>query len=124
MLFCPAALPLSLQTLDYAAGIIRRHRKHIGSPWRKLSPGRQALLAGLPAQRGDVRRAGRRDRHGLEVCHRDGAAAGRPVAEAAPGAADAGRAGHAYVVTDGTFFPVDRVAADRPFYSASTAVTG
>jgi len=22
----------------------RRHRSHIGSPWRKLSPGRQALL--------------------------------------------------------------------------------
>ncbi len=30
---------------------------------------------------------------------------------------DAKRAGYAYVVLDGTLIPVDRVAADRPFYS-------
>ena len=30
---------------------------------------------------------------------------------------DAVRAGYAYVVVDGTLIPVDRVAADRPFYS-------
>jgi hypothetical protein len=44
MLFYPAALPLSSQTLSYVAGVIRRHRPRIGSPWRKLNPGRQALL--------------------------------------------------------------------------------
>ena len=27
------------------------------------------------------------------------------------------KAGHAYVVIDGTLIPIDRVAADRPFYS-------
>jgi hypothetical protein len=43
-LFYPAALPLSSQTLNYTAGIIRRHRRQIGSCWRKLNPGRQALL--------------------------------------------------------------------------------
>ena len=31
--------------------------------------------------------------------------------------AAAGRAGHAFVVIDGTLIPIDRVAADRPFYS-------
>jgi hypothetical protein len=31
--------------------------------------------------------------------------------------AAAKEAGHAYVVIDGTLIPVDRVAADRPFYS-------
>jgi hypothetical protein len=30
---------------------------------------------------------------------------------------DAKKAGHAYVVVDGTLIPVDRVAADRPFCS-------
>ena len=30
---------------------------------------------------------------------------------------DAKQAGHAYVVIDGTLIPIDRVAADRPFYS-------
>ena len=50
MLFYPAALPLSRQTLDYTAGIIRRHRRQIGSPWRKLNsrPAGPAG-AGLPA---------------------------------------------------------------------------
>ena len=38
MLFYPAALPLSARTLAYLAGIIRRHRKNIGSCWRKLNP--------------------------------------------------------------------------------------
>ena len=51
MLFSPAALPLSAQTLTYVAGIIRRHRKKIGSAWRKLNragrPGRcQATSCG------------------------------------------------------------------------------
>jgi hypothetical protein len=36
MLFYRAALPLSSRTLNYAAGIIRRHLKAIGSRWRKL----------------------------------------------------------------------------------------
>jgi len=44
VLFCPAALPLSAQTITYAAEVIRRHRKKIGSAWRRLGPGRQALL--------------------------------------------------------------------------------
>ena len=43
MLFYPAALPLSSKTLNYTAGVIRRHRQAIGSPWRRLNPGRQAL---------------------------------------------------------------------------------
>jgi hypothetical protein len=30
---------------------------------------------------------------------------------------DAKKARHAYVVADGTLIPIDRVAADRPFYS-------
>src|SRR5580704_7594112 len=30
---------------------------------------------------------------------------------------DAKKAGHAYLVIDGTLIPIDRVAPDRPFYS-------
>jgi hypothetical protein len=30
---------------------------------------------------------------------------------------DARKAGHVYVVLDGTLVPIDRVAVDRPFYS-------
>jgi hypothetical protein len=44
MLFYRAALPLSRSTLTYLAGVVGRHRKKIGSCWRKLNPGQQALL--------------------------------------------------------------------------------
>jgi hypothetical protein len=92
MLFYPAALPLSARTLTYVAGVIRRHRRKIGSCWRKLSPGRQAdpkqdAARGEEVQRGRVRRDVHRladtglDHIGAELqrpCHRGGAAQGRP----------------------------------------------
>ena len=53
MLFYRAALPLSAQTLSYVAGVIRRHRTAIGSCWRKLNPGRQALLVLVYLRKGE-----------------------------------------------------------------------
>ena len=38
------ALPLSRQTLTFVAGLLRAHLKKIGSRWRKLPPGKIALL--------------------------------------------------------------------------------
>jgi hypothetical protein len=37
---------------------------------------------------------------------------------------EATKAGHAYLVIDGTLIPIDRVAADRPSTPASTVSTG
>jgi hypothetical protein len=54
MLFYPAALPLSRQTLTCTAGIIRRHRVQTGSPWRKLTPARQALLVLACLRKGET----------------------------------------------------------------------
>jgi DDE superfamily endonuclease len=122
MLFYRAALPLSRKTLTFVSGIIRRHRASIGSPWRKLNCGQQALLVLVYLRKGDtfaVVAAG----FGVST-----ATAWRYVNETvallaarAPklrkAVRDAGKAGHAYVVLDGTLIPVDRVAADRPFYS-------
>jgi hypothetical protein len=54
VLFCRAALPLSRQMLAYASGVIRRHRARIGSCWRKLSPGRQALLVLAYLRKGET----------------------------------------------------------------------
>jgi hypothetical protein len=45
MLSYPAAIPLSTRTLNHLAGLIRRHRDQRRSRWRRLDPGRQALLA-------------------------------------------------------------------------------
>jgi hypothetical protein len=122
MLFYPAALPLSAQTLTYTAGVIRRHRKKIGSCWRKLNPGRQALLVLAYLRKGETFA-------GLAAGFGVGTATawryvGETVALLAVRASrlrraltDAKKAGHAYVVIDGTLIPIDRVAADRPFYS-------
>ena len=54
MLFYRAALPLSARTLNYAAGVIRRHRRTIGSSWRKLNPARQALLVLAYLRKGET----------------------------------------------------------------------
>jgi DDE superfamily endonuclease/Helix-turn-helix of DDE superfamily endonuclease len=122
MLFYRAALPLSRQTLTYVAGIIRRHRASIGSVWRKLNPGRQALLVLVYLRKGETFAD---LAAGFEV---GTATAWRYVnqtvgllAARAPklrtAVREAAKAGYAYVVLDGTLIPVDRVAAGRPFYS-------
>ncbi|MBE1465135.1 hypothetical protein H4W33_004147 [Kibdelosporangium phytohabitans] len=51
----------------------------------------------------------------------------KPLAQRAPKLRDAlrtaKRQGLAYVVIDGTLIPIDRIAADRPFYSGNTRCT-
>jgi len=122
MLFYRAALPLSSRNLTFVSGVIRRHRAAIGSPWRKLNPGRQALLVLVYLRKGETFTE---VAAGFEV---GTATAWRYVNETvsllaarAPrlrkAVRDAKNKGHAYVVVDGTLIPIDRVAADRPFYS-------
>jgi DDE superfamily endonuclease/Helix-turn-helix of DDE superfamily endonuclease len=122
VLFYRAALPLSRQALTFVSGLIRRHRKSIGSRWRKLNPGQQALAVLAYLRKGETFAE---LAAGFEV---GTATAWRYVEETmallaarAPklrtAVRDAKKAGHAYVVLDGTLIPVDRVAADWPFYS-------
>jgi hypothetical protein len=122
VLFYRAALPLSRQTLTFVSGIVRRHRKAAGSRWRKLNPGQQALLVLAYLRKGETfaelaagfgvgtTTAWRYVNETVELL-----AARAPKLRQAIRAAT--KAGHAYVVVDGTLIPVDRVAADRPFYS-------
>src|SRR5579871_2715948 len=122
MLFYRAALPLSRATLNYLAGVIRRHRRQIGSGWRKLNPGQQALLVHAHLRNGETFAAlaagfGVGTATAWRYVHETVAllAARSPKLDTALRAAE--RAGHAFVVIDGTLIPIDRVAADRPFYS-------
>jgi hypothetical protein len=46
VLFYRAAVDLSRSTLNYLAGLIRRKRAAIGSPWRRLNPGQQSWSSG------------------------------------------------------------------------------
>ncbi|MGK5738924.1 transposase family protein [Micromonospora sp. URMC 103] len=120
MLSYPAAIPLSTRTLNHLAGLIRRHRHQHRSRWRRLGPGRQALVALAHLRNGDTytRLAG-----GFEI---GVATAWRYVREAvdllAAAADDLSAAMRrirrlAYVVLDGTLIPIDRVADQRPYYS-------
>lgn len=122
MLFYPAALPLSTATLNRVAGLIRAHRKAIGSHWRALDPGTQALLTLAYLRKGETLRdlaagfgvsaatAWRRTRETIGL-----------LAALAPGIRDAlrhaNRSGAAYVILDGTLVRIDRNRIDRPFYS-------
>ena len=120
--FYRAALPLSRKTLNYVAGIVRRHRASIGSPWRKLKAGQQALLVLACLRKGEAfaelaagfgvgtATAWRYVNETVELL-----AARAPKLRQA--VRDAVKAGYAYVVLDGTLISVDQVAADRPFYS-------
>jgi hypothetical protein len=122
MLFYRAALPLSSRPLSFVSGVIRRYRVSIRSCWRKLNPGQQALLVLAYLRKGEtfaelaagfavgVATAWRHVNETVELL-----AARAPKLRQAVRAAK--RAGYAYVVLDGTLIPVDRVAADRPFYS-------
>jgi len=53
MLFYRAALPLSRQTLTFVSDLIRAHRRELGSVWRKLNPGQQALSALVYLRKGE-----------------------------------------------------------------------
>ena len=122
MLFYRAALPLSRQTLAFVSGIIRRHRAAIGSRWRKLNPGQQALLVLAYLRKGETfAELATGFEVGTTTAWRYVEETVALLAARAPklrtAVRDAKKAGHAYVVLDGTLVPVDRVAADRPFYS-------
>ena len=113
---------MSRQTLTFTAGLIRRHRAAIGSLWRKLNPGQQALLVLVHLRKGEpfAQVAG-----GFGV---GTATAWRYVTETvallaarAPklrkAVRDAKKAGFPFAVLDGTLVRTGRVAADRPFFS-------
>jgi hypothetical protein len=122
VLFYPAALPLSTSTLNRVARLIRSHRKTIGSRWRVLDPGTQALLTLAYLRKGEALRslaagfgisaatAWRRTRETIVL-----------LAARAPGIRDAlqhaKRTGAAFVILDGTLVHINRNQIDQPFYS-------
>jgi hypothetical protein len=116
----PAAIPLSTRSLNHLADLIRRHRTQRRSRWRRLDPGRQALLALAHLRNGDTLT---RLACGFEI---GVATAWRYVREAidllAATANDLDTAMDrirllAYTILDGTLIPIDRVADQKPYYS-------
>ena len=54
MLSYPSSISLSTRSLNHLADLIRSRRKTLRSRWRRLSPGRQALLALAHLRNGDT----------------------------------------------------------------------
>jgi hypothetical protein len=122
MLFYRAALPLSRQTLSLVAGIIRRHRAAIGSRWRTLNAGQQALLVLVHLRKGEpFAQVAAGFGVGTATAWRYVTETVALLAARAPKLRQAVRAaqkaGYPFTVLDGTLIRTDRVAADRPFFS-------
>lgn len=122
MLFYPAALPLSTATLTRVAGLIRVHRRQIGSRWRALDPGQQALLALAHLHKGE-RLADLAAGFGISAataCRRIRETI-RLLAARASGLRSAlrqlRRAGATFVILDGTLIRIRRNRIDQPYYS-------
>ncbi|WP_327669543.1 MULTISPECIES: IS5 family transposase [unclassified Streptomyces] len=120
MLVYPCGLDVSSRSLRFLAARLSEHRRRIGSRWRRLSSGRQALLALAHLRNGTTyAQLAAGFRVGTSTVYRyvteavDLLAALAPTLTEAVGAAST----KAYVLLDGTLLPIDRIAADRPFYS-------
>ncbi|MDQ2589153.1 transposase family protein [Saccharothrix yanglingensis] len=120
MLVYPSAIDLSSSHLRFLARELTAHRHRIGSRWRRLDPGRQALLVLAHLRCGDTyTRLAAGFGVGLATVCRYIHEAVELLAALAPDLADAVKvaARKAYVILDGTLLRIDRVAADRPYYS-------
>ncbi|MFF5040127.1 transposase family protein [Streptomyces nigra] len=117
MLVYPSGVDVSSSALRSVSAHLRQHRRAIGSRWRRLNPGRQALLALRMGHTYAQLAAG--FGIGTTTAYRYATEAVELLAALAPTLAEAIRVAStkAFVILDGTLLPIDRIAADRPFYS-------
>ncbi|MDX2819276.1 transposase family protein [Streptomyces sp. PA03-5A] len=120
MLVYPSGIDLSNSTLRFLARHLRQRRHEIGSRWRRLPAGRQALLTLAHLRCGDsYSRLAAAFNVGIATVYRYIREAVEVLAALAPTLEQAvsTAATKAFVILDGTLLPIDRIAADRPFYS-------
>lgn len=120
MLVYPAGIDLSTSTLRRVSRLIAAHRRSIGSRWRRLVAGRQALLVLAHLRRGDTyAQLAAGFRIGIATVYRYIRETVDLLAALAPTLRDAVEMARAkaFVILDGTLLPIDRIAADRPYYS-------
>jgi hypothetical protein len=116
----PPTIDLSNAHLRYLARQLTMHRREIGSRWRRLTAGRQALLVLAHLRCGDtyaqlaagfgigIATVFRYIREAIEI-----------LAALAPNLTDAVQTASRlpFVILDGTLLPIDRIAADTLYYS-------
>jgi hypothetical protein len=122
VLFYRSSLPLSRSTLEYLSGVLRRHRTQIRSKGRALTTGQQALMTLAYLKNGETfAQLGAGFKVGTTTAWRYVNEAVQLLSARSPKLSKALRKakkdGLCYVVLDGTLIPINRVKADRPFYS-------
>jgi hypothetical protein len=118
----PATIPLSTRTLAHLAELLRAHRRAIGCRWRRLDPGRQALLVLAHLRNGDTyTRLAAGFGIGLATVCRYIREAVDLLATHAPDLRQVLQAASRlwYLILDGSLISIDRVADDRPYYSGN-----
>jgi hypothetical protein len=107
-------LDVSSRSLTYLATRLREHRRRIGSRWRRLSVGRQALLVLAHLRNGTTyAQLAAGFGIGTSTVYRYISEAVDLLAALAPTLDEAVQAAStkAYVLLDGTLLPIDRIAA-------------
>ncbi|MFF8963187.1 IS5 family transposase [Streptomyces globisporus] len=120
MLVYPSGIDVSTSTLRYLSALLRARRQERGTRWRRVSVGRQALLLLAHLRSGHTyAQLAAGFGVGTTTAYRYIAEAIDVLATLAPTLADAMKTAStkAFVMLDGTLLPIDRIAADRPFYS-------
>ncbi|WP_432032700.1 IS5 family transposase [Streptomyces antibioticus] len=120
MLVYSSGVDVSSSALRFLAARLRERRRTLGTRWRRLSAGRQALLTLAHLRNGrPYAQLAAGFGIGTTTVYRYVNEAVELLAALAPTLADAVRAASmkAFVILDGTLLPIDRIAADRPFYS-------
>jgi hypothetical protein len=116
----PAGIALSTRSLNHLAALIRTRREQRRSRWRRLEPGRQALLALAHLRNGDTLT---RLAAGFAVSVTTAWRYIREAVDLLAATADDLQAAMArirrlaYAILDGTLISIDRVADQKPYYS-------
>ncbi|MFD9844768.1 transposase family protein [Streptomyces parvus] len=120
MLVYPSAIDLSGRTLRFLTGWLKAKRQEVGTRWRRLPASRQALLALAHLRCGDTyAQLAAGFGIGIATVYRYIREAVEVLAALAPSLDGAMRTirEKAFVILDGTLLPIDRTAADTPYYS-------
>ncbi|OPF71578.1 IS5 family transposase [Streptomyces antioxidans] len=120
MLVYPSGIDLSSAALRFLSSLLTARRRDLGTRWRRLPADRQALLVLAHLRCGHTyAQLAAGFGIGIATVYRYVAEAVEILAALAPDLAAATRAAthKAFVIIDGTLLPVDRISADRPYYS-------
>jgi hypothetical protein len=120
VLVYPCGVDVSSSTLRFLTARLREHRKALGTRWRRLTAGRQALLTLAHLRNGHpYAQLAAGFGVGTTTAYRYITEAVEVLSALAPTLKEAVQTASmkAFAILDGTLLPTDRIAADQPSYS-------